>query len=513
MSINASDPDSFNLTYNFMLSTDTGFTNIIASQTGIFEGNSTTSWQVPMELTENTYYFWSAQADDWFITGPWMTPARFFVNTANDAPTAPTVIYPSNGSEITTLSTDITVLNSTDPDSSNLTYIFETDTAMTFDSPNLARSGNIPEGQGTTSIGIINLIDNTYYYTRAKASDSLAESPWSEVISFFVNTQNDAPSTPALSNPSNGSGVNTFKPVLSVHNSTDIDNDGLTYDFEIYDDASMTGLVSSVSGINETPQITSWTVPASLTENKTYYWRARAYDGGLYSYWMPQASFMVNTANDAPSAPTLYSPAEGSSLDTLNPSLSIYNAIDPDSDTLTYDFEIYTGGALIRTITGIPQNISGTTSVLLNTALTDNTTYQWRARAYDGDRYGAWMDVASFSIHIPVTSITATIDFDPNTLNKKSKGTWVVVYIELPSGYNVSGINISSVRFEGIIPAESWPYALGDYDKDGIPDLMVKFNRDDVINILPNGDNIPVHVTGIVGSTTFEGVDRIRVIP
>jgi len=51
----------------------------------------------------------------------------------------------------------------------------------------------------------------------------------------------------------------------------------------------------------------------------------------------------------------------------------------------------------------------------------------WRARAYDGNRYGAWMDMAAFSIHLPITNITATIDFDPDTLNKKSKGNWVAV--------------------------------------------------------------------------------------
>lgn len=41
---------------------------------------------------------------------------------------------------------------------------------------------------------------------------------------------------------------------------------------------------------------------------------------------------------------------------------------------------------------------------------------------------------------------------------------------------------------------------------------MVKFKRAEVINILPNGDNIQVLVTGTVGITTFEGVDTIRVI-
>ena len=88
----------------------------------------------------------------------------------------------------------------------------------------------------------------------------------------------------------------------------------------------------------------------------------------------------------------------------------------------------------------------------------------------------------------------------------------MTVYIELPAGYNVANISIASLRLEGSIPAEPWPYTIGDCDKDGIADLMVKFNRNSVINLLPNGDNVAVHVTGTVGSTTFEGVDVIRVI-
>ncbi|MEW6417585.1 MAG: hypothetical protein AB1480_05625, partial [Nitrospirota bacterium] len=74
---------------------------------------------------------------------------------------------------------------------------------------------------------------------------------------------------------------------------------------------------------------------------------ARAYDGELYSEWMSLASFLVNTANDAPDKPTLHSPADGSSIDALNPTLSVENAEDPDlpeADTLTYDFEIYSNG-------------------------------------------------------------------------------------------------------------------------------------------------------------------------
>ena len=509
---NATDPDSSSLTYNFDVALDPNFTQIVATKTGVFEGVGTTSWQVPTSLTENTTYFWRCQADDWLITGPWMTAATYFVNTANDAPTAPMIIAPLKDSEVAALSTDIMIANSTDPDSPALTYIFEVDTVATFDSPDIIRSGSIPAGQGATIWQATALRDNTQYYVRAKANDGQTDGPWSGFINFFVNTANDSPTAPTLANPSNGAGVNVFTPTLSIHDATDPDRDVLNYDFEVYSDAALTSLVTSTTGVVETAQITSWAVPVTLTENQPYYWRARAFDGLLASGWMPAASFMVNTANDTPGAPTLSSPLDGSSVATLNPTLSVTNAVDPDSTNLTYAFEVYAGTSLVTSVLNVPAGSSGVTSITLATALTDNTVYQWRARAYDGDRYGPWMAMATFSIHVPVTAINATINFDPNTLNKTSNGNWVTVYIELSVGYKVADIDISSIRLEGTIPAETWPYTVGDYDKDGLPDLMVKFKRGDVISLLPNGELVPVHVTGRVGTTSFDGVDIIRVM-
>lgn len=503
---NASDPDSSSLTYNYDIALDPDFTQVVVSTTGVFEGTGTTSWQVPENLVENTSYYWRCQADDWLITGPWMTTVSFFVNMANDAPTAPLIIAPLNGSEIAALSADIVLTNSTDPDSSALTYFFELDTVPTFDSPGIMQSGRISEGQWTTTWQATSLLDNTRYFVRAKANDDQTDSNWSDVSSFFVNTTNDPPTVPTLANPSDGAGVNVFSPTLSVHNSIDPDEDVLTYEFELYADAALTNQATGARG-----QGTVWTVPINLTENQTYYWRSRAFDGEAYSDWMPLAAFMINTANDAPSAPGLSSPAEGSSVATVTPTLAVTNAVDPDSDMLTYDFEIYSGDVLVQSIPQVPQDSSGITSVTLTTALQDNAAYRWLARVYDGDRYGAWMAMATFSIHVPVTAINATINFDPDTLNKTSNGTWVVVYIELPDGHKASDIDVTSIRFEGTIRAQSWPYAVGDHDKDGIPDLMVKFKRADVINLLPNGEKVTVHVTGTVGAVTFEGVDIIRV--
>jgi hypothetical protein len=99
------------------------------------------------------------------------------------------------------------------------------------------------------------------------------------------------------------------------------------------------------------------------------------------------------------------------------------------------------------------------------------------------------------------------------TLNKSSNGKWVVAYIELPQEYNVHDIDRSSILLEGSISAQTHPFRIGDRNHDGIPDLMVKLSRSDVIDVLPEGDEISVTVSGSVGTTTFEGVDIIRVIP
>jgi hypothetical protein len=109
-----------------------------------------------------------------------------------------------------------------------------------------------------------------------------------------------------------------------------------------------------------------------------------------------------------------------------------------------------------------------------------------------------------------VLFVPAIIDIDPDTLNLKSKGNWITVYIEIP-GYNMSQINVSTIRLNNTVPAESKPTAIGDYDKDGVPDLMLKFDRAKVQAIVHVGNNT-LTVSGKIGELTFEGSDAIRVI-
>jgi hypothetical protein len=108
----------------------------------------------------------------------------------------------------------------------------------------------------------------------------------------------------------------------------------------------------------------------------------------------------------------------------------------------------------------------------------------------------------------------AAIDFEPNVLNLKSKGEWVTVYIELPEGYNVEDIDVSSVSLlsdHEKVQAKPQPTQIGDYNKNGILDLMVKFDRSAVQKILSTGSQT-MTITGDGSWFSFQGTDTIKVI-
>lgn len=111
-----------------------------------------------------------------------------------------------------------------------------------------------------------------------------------------------------------------------------------------------------------------------------------------------------------------------------------------------------------------------------------------------------------------VLAIPATIDIDPDTLNLKGKGKWITCYIELPSDYNVVDINISTILLNDTLSSETSPTEIGDYDNDGIYDLMVKFDREKLIRLLEVGE-VSLMVTGkLMNEKEFKGSDIIKVI-
>jgi len=143
---------------------------------------------------------------------------------------------------------------------------------------------------------------------------------------------------------------------------------------------------------------------------------------------------------------------------------------------------------------------------------------------------GGTLQVFVFPVSIPPPSpspgpVAATVDIKPDTLNTKDEGRWVTAYIELPDGYDVNDIDVDTVQlcfdkndngtFEDneCVFANTKSTTVDDYDGDGIPDLMVKFDRQALIACLGNttGD-VTLTVSGEVAGLPFEGTDTITVI-
>ena len=117
------------------------------------------------------------------------------------------------------------------------------------------------------------------------------------------------------------------------------------------------------------------------------------------------------------------------------------------------------------------------------------------------------------TLYLPEPAVAGTtIDIDPSTLNLNSNGKWITCYIELPEGYDVRDIRVSTVKLNGTVSAEPKPTSIGDYDDDGIADLMVKFDRAAVATLLTPGE-VTVTVAGeLADGTAFQGTDMIQVI-
>lgn len=150
--------------------------------------------------------------------------------------------------------------------------------------------------------------------------------------------------------------------------------------------------------------------------------------------------------NNLPTAPEINSPQDGVEIDTLEPVLVVDNATDLDMNTLTYFFEIdkvksFDSPSLERSAE-IAEG-SGETTSWEPSPLDDNTTYHWRARAYDVAAYGDW-SVASFFVNLFNDPPTTP------TLNSPASGGIVTSLYPVLSVNNASDVDKDSLsyRFE-----------------------------------------------------------------
>jgi len=138
--------------------------------------------------------------------------------------------------------------------------------------------------------------------------------------------------------------------------------------------------------------------------------------------------------------------------------------------------------------------------------------------------YDWWYDDSGgsdFSILKPV----ATVSLHPQELDLWSDDEWITACIELPKSCDVNDIDVSSIFLNETVSAEREPIAIGDYNNNMIPDLMVNLERDKVISFILAEVNrreliekrfmkITLTINGNFNDgTPFQGSNTVKIIP
>lgn len=403
-SANAQDPTT---KVQFEVYSDPAMSLLVANS--MVDKAAPTAWRLTNDLNDNSTYYWRARGSDGTLFGPWAN-GRFFVNTFNDAPEPFNLTSPAANGQVGSLLPTLTWTNSADKDGDPLTYGVHVFKNSALTEP-VVSVGNLPQGVGSTSwTPTLPLVNRITYYWYATAKDPLGSQTQSAVRAFKVNTGNTPPTAPAVVNPAVGGQSSSIDALLTILNGTDADEDLITYVFEIdavntFDSAAKRSSGQVIQGAGDQ---TSWTA-VGLTENKRYWWRAKAQDGLAESAWVG-GDFLVNAVNDAPPVPTVNNPGQGSWIGTQQPSLIANPVIDPEGEVVSYQYEVYKDAGLTQQVT---QGTSANTGWIVPLLLADKTTHYWRVRALDAQgAASAWgpatvMYVSTSPYQAPTIAVTS----------------------------------------------------------------------------------------------------------
>jgi subtilisin family serine protease len=342
-----------------------------------------------MTLSDDQAYTWRVRATDGDkIQGPWSRIQTFKLSTENDAPGLPRASQPMPGAQIAVATPVLTVDNALDVDDSQLTYTFElaTDAAVTQDK--LTSDARVGGASGSTSWTVSAALKPfTTYYWRVTVKDAGNLQTVSEVASFTYlgRPSNREPRLPEAVEPAANGMVSTLTPTLVVKAVTDADGDELLYTFEVDTSPTFTSLTRKASTAlkAEADGMVRWTTEG-LSEDKQYWWRARASDPYSASDWVV-GSFLVNAQNNAPSAPLALNPSDAI-IFTRTPTLILQKSVDPEGDAVTYAFEVKSSdGAVVSSgeVATTADAQSTQVSFKVTKELEPGTEYIWTARAKD----------------------------------------------------------------------------------------------------------------------------------
>lgn len=231
-------------------------------------------------------------------------------------------------------------------------------------------------------------------------------------------------------------------------------------------------------------------------------------------------SISLTVVDTTPDIPTGLEAIPGNQQVTLN--------WDSISSEYTEGYKIYWGNA--SGVYGGDINLGNVTSHTI-TGLTAGTTYYFAVTAYDavGNESGLSSEVSATPFDRVIVPLDVLPGSIPNPLNLRSRGVLPVAIVGT-TDFDVTKIDLETVRFQGVEPLRrniedvATPYngEISDppdrYDgtnngPDGINDLALKFDRQEIIATLGNVKKdyiIVVEITGqLKDGTDFVGYDVV----
>ncbi len=325
-----------------------------------------------------------------------------------DGPDVPVLVSPLTDDEVVEATPTLVLENPSDPQGDFLTFDFEVYVDEDLLVLHTSTADVDQDISGDTSWKVDQgLTENTSYWWRARANDGYAPSEWDDAEVFFMNAGNEAPETPTLLSPTDGETVAVDSPVLEWSLVGDPDNDAVSYNLTIWDEAQE-NVMAEASGVAvaEEDATGTWTVGSDLNEDAVYAWSVAGVDEhGLEGEWAEAETFFYSLDNSAPVGVAFTSPVNGDTVANTSPLLEASEATDAEGDAVHYLFEIDVVSTFdgAETYASSTVQSSGTGSVSWNLAdddvvLASNTNAFARITATDSNGLNSVADTIQFYV-------------------------------------------------------------------------------------------------------------------
>jgi len=224
---NASDPQGDALTYTVEVYDDADLTTLLEAVADVPEGAGPTSTTLAA-LAENTEYAWRAQARDAYVGGPWSEVETFFVNTTNEAPDTPTLLFPVGDETVDTLRPAFEWTDFADVDRDLGAVTLEVEDVR---DGSLVASVEVGGERDVATLDV-DLEEDGDFRWRVRPTDEhgLAGS-WTGYETFSVDTTNAAPAPVQFLRPEDGESLRGV--VFEATESQDVEGDAISYVFEV----------------------------------------------------------------------------------------------------------------------------------------------------------------------------------------------------------------------------------------------------------------------------------------